>query len=122
MALKFYLCEWLCASVVCLWACWRHCACGPQWRVAWPSVLTRLVVVSRLMMVMGGSVVVGGGLMVVLGGWVFLVCHVRLLPWRCEVWASAVNVPVGHLVPPTHDALLRCRVDRKVGSCSWMAV
>jgi hypothetical protein len=43
-------------------------------------VLPDFVVVSRLKMVMGGSLVVGGGLMVVLGGRVFLVCHVRLLP------------------------------------------
>jgi hypothetical protein len=44
------------------------------------GVLPDCVVVSRRMMVMGGSVVVGGCLMVVLGGRVFLVCHVRLLP------------------------------------------
>jgi hypothetical protein len=43
-------------------------------------VLPDFVVVSRLIMVMSGSLVVGGGLMVVLGGRVFLVCHVRLLP------------------------------------------
>jgi len=40
-------------------------------------VLALLVVVGRLNVVMGGGLVLGGGLMVMIGGRVFLVCHVR---------------------------------------------